>query len=223
MKYLKVFVDFRQSMASLSYAERGRLFTAMLDYADKGTTEEISGNERFVFDAAMVEIDRQRAAYNNKVKAAQKATEARSIMNDIAENATFRNDIVDKRNNIVQDKDEDKDEDKDTHINSVGAEQAAPSFILTDGSVYKLTEEQVTQLVNEFPMLDCFAVLADIRRWCEANPRQRKTRAGAARFINAWFVRERDKRQQWREQAIVRNKPQKKERSHKYDEIYDRY
>ena len=105
MKYLKLYVDFRQSMKSLSYAERGRLITGMLDYADVGSTDEISGNERFVFDAAMAEIDRQRAAYNNKVKGALKATEHRTISNDIEKIVSMKNDIVVNRNDIVQDKD----------------------------------------------------------------------------------------------------------------------
>ena len=105
MKYLKLYVDFRQSMKSLSYAERGRLITGMLDYADVGSTDEISGNERFVFDAAMAEIDRQRAAYNNKVKGALKATEHRTISNNIEKIVPMKNDIVVNRNGIVQDKD----------------------------------------------------------------------------------------------------------------------
>ena len=42
------------------------------------------------------------------------------------------------------------------------------------------------------------------------------------RFVNAWFVRERDKKDKWKAEAEARKQPEKK-RSGKYDEIYDKY
>ena len=52
MKYLKVFTDFAGKMDLLGDAERGRLFTEMLEYASTGTEPELKGNEKFLLAAA---------------------------------------------------------------------------------------------------------------------------------------------------------------------------
>ena len=49
MKYLKIFTDFVIDMEALGDAERGRLFTAMLLYAETGEDVELKGNERFIW------------------------------------------------------------------------------------------------------------------------------------------------------------------------------
>lgn len=59
MKYLKVFTDFAKTIEPLNSAERGRLFTAMLEYAESGTEPEFSGNERFIWPTAKLHIDRE--------------------------------------------------------------------------------------------------------------------------------------------------------------------
>ena len=64
MKYLKVFVDFVQDMSELSDAERGRLFTLMLEYAATGAVPSFKGNERFLWGTAAKMIDAQRSNYD---------------------------------------------------------------------------------------------------------------------------------------------------------------
>ena len=49
MRYVQVYYDFIHSLTPLSDAERGRLFTAMLEYAGQGTVPDLRGNERFVW------------------------------------------------------------------------------------------------------------------------------------------------------------------------------
>lgn len=63
MKYLKVFTDFVKDMSELGEAERGRLFTAMLIYAESGEESSLRGNERFLWGTAKKQIDSQREAY----------------------------------------------------------------------------------------------------------------------------------------------------------------
>jgi len=53
-------------MKSLNDAERGRLYTAMLEYSMTGEASDLRGNERFVFDGLRVAIDRDRTAYARK-------------------------------------------------------------------------------------------------------------------------------------------------------------
>lgn len=59
MEYLKVWTSFREAIAMLNDAEKGRLFDAMLLYADSGEEpSEFKGNERFLWPVAKQDIDR---------------------------------------------------------------------------------------------------------------------------------------------------------------------
>ena len=58
MQYLKVFTDFKEFMEPLNDEEKGRLFVAMLDYAQDGSEPGLEGNERFVWAMAKRIIDR---------------------------------------------------------------------------------------------------------------------------------------------------------------------
>lgn len=75
MKKLIVFTDFEEVMEDLSWAERGRLFTAMLRYAADDTKQPdvISGNERFLWKAQKKSIDAQWASYRRICGSAEKA------------------------------------------------------------------------------------------------------------------------------------------------------
>ncbi|MBQ6346533.1 MAG: conserved phage C-terminal domain-containing protein [Clostridia bacterium] len=65
MKYFKVYMDFIDTIGALGDAERGRLFTAMLEYARTGTEPELGGNERYIWGAVKSALDKQRSAYEN--------------------------------------------------------------------------------------------------------------------------------------------------------------
>ena len=81
MKYLKVFTDFAIAIEPLNDAERGRLFSAMLTYAEESTEPELRGNERYVWGVAKVQIDRERDAYGRKVEGADSARKTLSEKN----------------------------------------------------------------------------------------------------------------------------------------------
>lgn len=66
MKYLKVWTDLRHNLRPFSDAEIGRLFIAMMEYAECGTVPDLRGNERYIWETAKAEIDRQRDAYQKK-------------------------------------------------------------------------------------------------------------------------------------------------------------
>lgn len=61
MEYLKIWTDFREVIEPLNDAEKGRLFDAMLRYADDGEEPGLSGNERYIWAYARQSIDRTRA------------------------------------------------------------------------------------------------------------------------------------------------------------------
>lgn len=103
MKYLKVFVDFADKIELLGDAERGRLFTAMLEYASSGAEPDLRGNERFIWPTAKSEIDRQSESYKARCETNRN-------------NAASRYDsqrFVTSRSDSHQDQDQDKDKDKD--------------------------------------------------------------------------------------------------------------
>ena len=60
MIYLKVFTDFAPSLELLGDVEAGRLFKAMLKYAESGEDTELRGNEKFLWMVAKANIDRER-------------------------------------------------------------------------------------------------------------------------------------------------------------------
>ena len=64
MRYVQVYHDFIHSLTPLSDAERGRLFTAMLEYAGQGTAPDLRGNERFVWPQLKSQIDRDCKRYD---------------------------------------------------------------------------------------------------------------------------------------------------------------
>lgn len=64
---------------------------------------------------------------------------------------------------------------------------------LVDGTMFEVRQSFVTELDRAYPAVDPHLTLREIRAWCVANPKNRKTASGAARFINAWFSREQNK------------------------------
>lgn len=65
MKYLKIFVDFAKDIEGLSDAEAGRLFVAMLKYADTKEEPSFRGAEKILWPVARKAVDNQRAAYDH--------------------------------------------------------------------------------------------------------------------------------------------------------------
>lgn len=84
MKILKVYTDFTADMELLGDAERGRLFTAMLEYASTGEAPDLKGNERFLWGTVKKNIDSQRESYStmcdtNKRIATERNAPSRSV------------------------------------------------------------------------------------------------------------------------------------------------
>lgn len=61
MEYFLAYHSYLEAMEPLSDAERGRLFTALLEYSITGIAPELRGGERYTFAALKVNIDRDRA------------------------------------------------------------------------------------------------------------------------------------------------------------------
>lgn len=68
----------------------------------------------------------------------------------------------------------------------------AGSFLLNDGSLYEIAEADLEEMQKLYPGIDCTQELRKITGWCLANPKYRKTRRGAPRFLNSWLSRAQD-------------------------------
>lgn len=115
MTYLKVFTDFRELMEPLDHAEKGRLFEAMLRYAEDSTEPVLEGNERFVWAMARRIIDREAEVYQEKVNSAGRARASRwkqpsDTRGDaqVSESASL---VSDKENENEYDKEHEKEEE----------------------------------------------------------------------------------------------------------------
>lgn len=98
MKYLKIFVDFAKDIEGLSDAEAGRLFVAMLKYADTKEEPSFRGAEKILWPVARKAVDNQRAAYDHMC-----AVNKQNITNRYNSIQAVTNGIVSK-----QEKDKDK-------------------------------------------------------------------------------------------------------------------
>lgn len=61
-----VYLEYRQHLELLSDAERGQLFTAMLDFAETGTTPTLDGMPRMAFSFIKAQMERDTEKYNSK-------------------------------------------------------------------------------------------------------------------------------------------------------------
>ena len=105
MVYIKLFVDYLDAIEPLGDAERGRLFTALLEYARTGEAPQLGGNERFIFPMMKAQLDRDAAAsaeLSEKRAAASKSKQTKQLIANAA---------IDT--NCTQDKDKEEDKDKD--------------------------------------------------------------------------------------------------------------
>lgn len=89
LSYVKVFLDWEERTETLSDAEKGRLMTAIVQYAKSGIQPDLQGAERHVFPTFRLQIDRDKAELESLSAARsesgkkggrpKKATEANAI------------------------------------------------------------------------------------------------------------------------------------------------
>ena len=79
--------------------------------------------------------------------------------------------------------------EKDTPSAPVDESPCAGSFLLNDGKSYEITENDVEKFQQLYPGIDVRQEIRNITGWCISNPKNRKTKAGAKRFLNGWLAR----------------------------------
>lgn len=77
------------------------------------------------------------------------------------------------------------------------ADDSPPALVtsipLIDKTEHPITEAMAAEWAEAYPAVDVPQQLREMRVWCLANPKNRKTAAGVARFVTTWLGREQDK------------------------------
>lgn len=127
MEYFLAYHSYLESMEPLSDAERGRLFTALLEYSRTGIAPELRGGERYTFAALKGSIDRDVAKYNAKCAKNKESAGKRWDANGCERMRTDANGCQDKD----KEEDKDKEKDKDKTATAVDARAEAVSRVMT--------------------------------------------------------------------------------------------
>ena len=110
MKYVKIFTDFLEDISTLEDDEIGRLFVAMLRYAEDETQPSLPGNERILWGSVKKQVDAMRKAYKSRCEVNKQNITSRYESLRIVENST-------NRYESYQEEEEDKDKEKNKRSN----------------------------------------------------------------------------------------------------------
>ena len=123
--YIKLFFDYLDAVEPLGDAEKGRLFTSLLEYAKTGVAPQLSGNERFLFPMMKAQVDRDMASYEELSDLRSKAgkqggrpqgQEKANAFDEKQTKAKKANAFSESKKSYDKDKDKDHDYDKDKGI-----------------------------------------------------------------------------------------------------------
>ena len=140
--YFCAYHSYLENMELLNWEERGRLFTALLEYSKDGTLIPLTGNERFVFPGIRSQIDRDKAQWEqiDNVKTANgrkggrpKKAETEKA-NGLDENLKNQQVISVSKKSLEKEKKKDKEKDKDNISSSTAT---AESDISACGQAYE--------------------------------------------------------------------------------------
>ena len=129
MEYFLAYHSYLESMEPLSDAERGRLFTALLEYSRTGIAPELRGGERYTFAALKGNIDRDVAKYNAKCAKNKESAGKRWDANGCERIRADANGCQDKEKDKDKDKEEEKDKDNQLASELYARELAADDVL----------------------------------------------------------------------------------------------
>lgn len=164
--------SFAKAIKRLPDAEQLKALWAIIDYGlDDTEPEDDGGTYMSIFDMAKPQIDA------NIKRKADGAKGGRPAKNN---NMKKTNGYEDKKPVVKKKKKAEKPEDNSP---------VAGYVLLNDGTAYGVTEKALSELQSLYPAVNAEQELRNIIGWCNANPKNRKTRSGVMRFINSWFSR----------------------------------
>lgn len=204
LPYIKIYRDFIDVAKELDDEERGRLFLAIMQYANGEEVPPLKGAEKIAFVVLRSQIDRDDAAHDEYIeKQRENGKRGGRPKKDKPVNKNPKNPTLKKQNpkNLDIDIDIDTDRDIDTDIDIDGEDSAEPETVsppvislpLNDGSFYPISQEQCHEWAGLYPAVDVIQQLRGMVGWLNANPSRRKTKRGINAFVNRWLSKEQDR------------------------------
>ena len=218
LPYIKVYRDFIEVARELNDDERGRLFLAIMQYANGEEVPPLQGAEKIAFVVLRSQINRDDATHDEYIEKQRENgkrggrpqktdPENKNPKNPTLKKQNPKNPTLKKQNpknlDIDIDMDIDMDIDIDTDVdididgeNSAEPETVSPPIIslpLNDGSFYPVSQEQCHEWAGLYPAVDVIQQLRGMVGWLNANPSRRKTKRGINAFVNRWLSKEQDR------------------------------
>ena len=207
-EYVPVPIEYLAEMEPLSDENFGRLIRALLRYGSDGTPIDLPGDCRFYAVRVMNKDDHyasraeeEEEKANKRSRHASKAASARYGREESPQQCPGMPAHAQAGNTIPNQTNPDQSNPNQTspfQTNSISAEPeqssaAAPGIPLNDGSEFFAKKEDVEEWQQTYPAVDVLQELREMRAWCQANPKLRKTKNGVRRFIVSWLARQQDK------------------------------
>ena len=193
-----MYTEYLKHIQKLSMDQRGELFTAILCYASGEELPELDAAADMAFSFIKERMDRDNEAYLEKCRKRSEAgklggrpTAKANGSSEKQTKAKKANGFFEKQNNPDTDTEYDTDTDINSNDNNIFAPDdkspCAGKFLLNDGTEYDVSENDVVTYQQLYPGIDVMQELRNIQAWCLSNPKNRKTRSGAKRFLNSWL------------------------------------
>lgn len=120
--FVCLYLDYAKTLAPFSDAERGRLMTAMLNYAASGKEPEFFGSERYIWPFLQGQIDRDKKNYaercaRNRINGAKGG---RPRKTDPEETEWFSEEPKKPNNNTNKNKNKNENNNENENINNAG-------------------------------------------------------------------------------------------------------
>lgn len=182
----------RESLEYISLEGQGRLLGAILNYAYDGSTPDELGEERLVFLTVKSFLDEEREHKKHVSEArstagkkggrpAQKEQKPEKAKKAIASEKKQKKQLLSKKPIAFE-------EEKDWEILDP-SKKVVVQLILKDGTYYDVTQEYIDRQKELYNTVNVLAEIKAAVAWSEANPSRRKTRTGAAKYLNSWLKR----------------------------------
>lgn len=197
--------SFWEAIRELDPEGQAKLLKAILEYGLDGIEPEINGVERALFCLMRPQIDANNRRYENgrgggrpkaKSKDGHEVSETDPEKNQTETKPEPNQNQAEtkakaKEKEKVKDKVKDKVKVKEKEDTSAPGDKSpcAGKLLLNDGTEYAVSENDVETFQQLYPGIDVRQELRTIEAWCLANPKNRKTRSGASRFLNGWLSR----------------------------------
>lgn len=169
--YFCAYHSYLENMELLNDEERGRLFTALLEYSKDGTLIPLPGNERFVFPGIRSQIDRDKAQWEqiDSVKTANgrkggrpKKAETEKA-NGLDENLKKQQVISVSKKSLEKKKDKEKDKDNISSSTASTAENDLAACVQVYeqniGPISRAAFDEISRQLGDLPAdLICEAI-----------------------------------------------------------------